>query len=531
MASPTVHPHIHTAAYPFNKSEADITLRSSDLVDFHVRRHILFEASPIFESILSIPQSHTADGDQARPVVELTEDHKTLDTLLRICYPVVKPGSKRSLGELESAVKAAQKYEMELPLAVLTNELLDASSHSALQVWAVACRTGLENVARHAARATLGLSSVNFKLLGRMKGLSAGQYYRLVEFRRLNGAVDSSFRLVDNEPVEDGHLAVVINGPAHDWNPFMTHFPRPTGSDSNPVTLPYPDIQCLSSDSVALPSHKGILAAASPVIRTMMDEIPPASAGTITADGPQTSTADCAITMDLPTVSMVESSDVLEPLLQLCYPGAIQMPSDLTRFAKLLAAAKKYRMTRIVEEARLQWAPLAKKKPLKAYFAAILHGLDECAREAAKYTLNETIDGEYLRVMECCPAFSYHSLLEYHRACRAVCVESLLEVSSKIKPSPNADDATPHVGFFKSPPSSQPPKPFGMGAFGMPNPTRQGQGYIWLRSYIDKQVFKDATTARKWCTSCQVLAEDISALSSALRYTLPTRIQNIQLKL
>ena len=134
MASPTVHPHIHTAEYPFNKSEADITLRSSDLVDFHVRRHILFEASPIFESILSIPQSHTADGDQARPVVELTEDHTTLDTLLRICYPIVKPVLKRSLEELESAVKAAQKYEMELPLAVLTNELLDASSHSALQV-------------------------------------------------------------------------------------------------------------------------------------------------------------------------------------------------------------------------------------------------------------------------------------------------------------------------------------------------------------------------------------------------------------
>ena len=111
MASPTVQALIHTADYPFNKSEADITLRSSDLVDFHVRRHILFEASPVFESILSIPQSHTSEGDQARPVVELTEDNKTLDTLLRICYPVVKPASKRSLEELESAVKAAQKYE------------------------------------------------------------------------------------------------------------------------------------------------------------------------------------------------------------------------------------------------------------------------------------------------------------------------------------------------------------------------------------------------------------------------------------
>ena len=128
--SQSAPPATRLASSPFNKPDADIILRSGDGVDFCVRRHILFEASPVFEFILSIPQPST----DVRPIVELVEDEKTLNTILRICYPIVKPKAVVQLEELERAVKAAQKYEMELPLSVLTDELLDLAKTSPFAV-------------------------------------------------------------------------------------------------------------------------------------------------------------------------------------------------------------------------------------------------------------------------------------------------------------------------------------------------------------------------------------------------------------
>ena len=45
-----------TASYPFDKTNADIILRTSDLVDFHVFSQILIAASPFFEGMFDVPQ-------------------------------------------------------------------------------------------------------------------------------------------------------------------------------------------------------------------------------------------------------------------------------------------------------------------------------------------------------------------------------------------------------------------------------------------------------------------------------------------
>ncbi|KAI0369217.1 hypothetical protein BV20DRAFT_904633, partial [Pilatotrama ljubarskyi] len=178
------------APYPFDKPAADIILRSSDLVEFRVRSHILIEASPVFESMLSLPQppsmagSESISGSDLQPTVDLAEDGETLETLLRICYPIANPTLDRPLDELETVLRAAIKYDMDFPTIVLSDRLLALASRSPLEVWAVAVRLRLETVARGAAEALLSVASPDYESLGSMAGICAGDYFRLRKFHR-----------------------------------------------------------------------------------------------------------------------------------------------------------------------------------------------------------------------------------------------------------------------------------------------------------------------------------------------------------
>ena len=90
--SPEVPPQPTTASYPFNKANADIILRTSDHVDFHVYSQILMAASQFFERMLEVPQP-PVDQQQlkyGRPIIDVSETSKALDLLLRLCYPINK---------------------------------------------------------------------------------------------------------------------------------------------------------------------------------------------------------------------------------------------------------------------------------------------------------------------------------------------------------------------------------------------------------------------------------------------------------
>ena len=74
-----------TASAPFNDTRADIILRTSDGMNFHVFNIILSLASPIFIDMFKT--SHPAFGCKL-PIVTISEDSKTLDLALRHLYPV-----------------------------------------------------------------------------------------------------------------------------------------------------------------------------------------------------------------------------------------------------------------------------------------------------------------------------------------------------------------------------------------------------------------------------------------------------------
>nr|VWO99527.1 FAD-binding FR-type domain-containing protein [Ganoderma boninense] len=150
----TQHTTTRDAGHPFDQHSADITLHTSDSVCFHVHSQILSQASPVFATILSLPQpaDNTHLGSPGRPVVHLAEDSNALEPLLRICYPVHKPVLQH-LDEIQPALETAIKFDMKWPTEELIGRFLTCAAQDPFRVWAFGCRHGLEHVARGGAEA------------------------------------------------------------------------------------------------------------------------------------------------------------------------------------------------------------------------------------------------------------------------------------------------------------------------------------------------------------------------------------------
>ncbi|KAI6041351.1 hypothetical protein EDC04DRAFT_1312451 [Pisolithus marmoratus] len=105
---------------PFNHAKADVILRTSDNVDFRVFRLFLSLSSPFFETLFDLPQpSEGKDADtemkDGLPVIPISEDSRTLDTLLRFCYPstMTKDPPLNHFTHVIKVLEAAQKYSLD----------------------------------------------------------------------------------------------------------------------------------------------------------------------------------------------------------------------------------------------------------------------------------------------------------------------------------------------------------------------------------------------------------------------------------
>jgi hypothetical protein len=72
----------------FDVPDANIIIRSSDLVDFRVHKSVLIMTSPFFSDLLSLPQPSDSETFDGLPVIQLSEDSELLNTLVSILYPV-----------------------------------------------------------------------------------------------------------------------------------------------------------------------------------------------------------------------------------------------------------------------------------------------------------------------------------------------------------------------------------------------------------------------------------------------------------
>lgn len=150
------------AKAPFNNANADIILCSSDNIYFRVFRCMLALTSPFFEAMFDLPQprrnhsnSEMSDG---LDVIQVSENSKTLDMLLRFCYPAaVRDPGLEDMNDVEEVLEAAMKYGME-DVEERVKKAMVAPSHlesNPMHILAIACRFGLEPEARTAARYSL----------------------------------------------------------------------------------------------------------------------------------------------------------------------------------------------------------------------------------------------------------------------------------------------------------------------------------------------------------------------------------------
>ncbi|KAH9168372.1 hypothetical protein EDB89DRAFT_2099814 [Lactarius sanguifluus] len=67
--------------------DANIIVRSSDQVNFRVHKSLLAMSSPFFDDLLSLPQPPDGEIVDGLPVVQLSEDASSLNSLVTLLYP------------------------------------------------------------------------------------------------------------------------------------------------------------------------------------------------------------------------------------------------------------------------------------------------------------------------------------------------------------------------------------------------------------------------------------------------------------
>ncbi|KAH9914114.1 uncharacterized protein B0H18DRAFT_1046655 [Fomitopsis serialis] len=174
------------APAPFNKPTADLILRSSDGMNFRVRKAILAEASPVFEDMLSLPTPQDpAESPNNLPIVPMTEDSRILQGLLCLCYPI-NDMPIQTLEEASILLDAARKYAMDGALNYLGQRLVVFADTAPVRVYALAIRYQLrEEIVRAAAKASLNVVLANNILatLEDLTHISASAFLRLLDYR------------------------------------------------------------------------------------------------------------------------------------------------------------------------------------------------------------------------------------------------------------------------------------------------------------------------------------------------------------
>ncbi|CAL1697778.1 unnamed protein product [Somion occarium] len=396
------------AQAPFDDTDdTDIVLRSSDKVDFYVVRVILCLASPFFKTLFSLKQPsrtpHPDDTTTAEgiPVIEVPENAQTLDHLLRICYPILDP-VVADIVEVGNVLESALKYDMEQPIKLMKKALRDAFNVEPLQVFAVACRLGLEGQAISAAKSFRAAAILKHDTLSgkfpahewaqtpaalayvpNMNAISAGAFYRLIHYVRWGGATTFC------EP----DTGVIPARPLNDLDDLTPPPPSFSQPDS--------DLIVRSSDNVDLHVHTLVLSLASPILHKRISDLDVHS---------RSSTS--------PVLALDEPAAVLVPLLQLCYPIDDPEVKDSRSASTLLAVASKYKMPRAMSFVQRSLRSCSDIDPFRMFFTAVAHGWNSEAEYFASRLIHFVIEDVYVPEMESVPANVYHGLLKYHFECQ-----------------------------------------------------------------------------------------------------------------
>lgn len=210
----TEMPPITNASLPFNHTDADVILRSSNYVDFKVFKLLLSMTSPFFKDMFSLPQEAVAfcqDNNlkDGLPVIQVSEEAKILRVLLSLCYPtgVVDVPILDNLKDIDLLLDTSIKYsfgqvESCLRAALVAPEFLQ---NNALSVYAIANRHKLDEEAIQAARALTNLSApiLQSNCGSELEYLSAAHLLQLLQYHKICcAAAETSLKATYSS---DGH--------------------------------------------------------------------------------------------------------------------------------------------------------------------------------------------------------------------------------------------------------------------------------------------------------------------------------------
>ncbi|KDQ56627.1 hypothetical protein JAAARDRAFT_101434, partial [Jaapia argillacea MUCL 33604] len=203
------------ASSPFDDSDADIILRSSDNVDFRVHKLILKLHSAFFKTMFGLPQPPpvsqvlTLDRSTSRaipsdhkdglPLLRVTETSSCLHKLLRFCYSHLDEPELQTLEDIRIVLDAALKYEMDTISKRMRHRLVDIRylKSNPIGVFAIGCHYRLRHEAITAARYTLRYPMLQSptKELGFITGL---EFFHLLTYHKKCGELASGIAFSPN---------------------------------------------------------------------------------------------------------------------------------------------------------------------------------------------------------------------------------------------------------------------------------------------------------------------------------------------
>jgi len=177
-----------TSSYIFDGPDPDVILRaplqpgSDEFKDFHVHKVILSVASITFRDTFSIPQPpRHASESITLDVVPLSESANVLETFLQLIYPVDPPVIE-DLWLLDDLFRVADKYIAKGITTKLQKRLISPSflQHDPIGVFAIACRSNLDEEARLAVPHTFSIDVINRIPGEHLQVMTAQTYHRLL---------------------------------------------------------------------------------------------------------------------------------------------------------------------------------------------------------------------------------------------------------------------------------------------------------------------------------------------------------------
>jgi len=336
-------------------------------------------SSAILEKIIN----DLADGEADPSVVqtlEVPEPAAVLDSLFRYCYPVVDPAPTR-LRKVRSALEAATKYGISVAIQSLQKDLLSYKDSSPLEVYVIACKTGLTSIALKAAAAFITSEGA---FLGQeypeLSSIPAHAYWNLMLCFRTSKSPTQTWsptptELYVHKNQSPGGNSILMQREICDRSSLTETQETSWASLPFDVSGTCADIVLRSSDGVNIKAHKWMLSFASPFFRGMFTL-------------PQ---VDINI-QEAPVVHVSESGEVFKYLITLIYPTVYNTsPPSFGVIYETLAAAQKYEMERPIAIIKDTLISSIQKSPVSVYLIACRYSFSSIAIDAARCALQKPL--------------------------------------------------------------------------------------------------------------------------------------------